>query len=205
MNGKMKPETILSIEEQIKNCDAYIATGSNNSGRYFEYYFSKYPHIIRRNRTSVAWLDGTETPEQLALLSRDIQLYFGLGCRNVTKLYVPTDYDFIPLLSALKQYDHFLDFHKYKHNFDYRLAILMINGKPYMVGGSAILSENTELFSPISQVNYEYYTDKNQKKELINHPEIQCIVSKEDIPFGQSQHPAIIRLCRWHRYASFST
>lgn len=184
-------QNYITIEDKIQNCDAYIATGSNNSGRYFEYYFSKYPNIIRRNRTSVAWLDGTESAEQLALLAKDIQIYFGLGCRNVTKLYVPEDYDFIPLLSALHQYDHFLDFHKYKHNFDYRLAILMINRKHYMVGGSVILSENTELFSPISQINYEYYSDKNKKNELIHHAEIQCIVSKEDIPFGQSQHPGL--------------
>ena len=96
----------VAFAEQLKGCDAYIATGSNNSGRYFEYYFGKYPHIIRRNRTSVAVLDGSETRTELEALAEDIQLYFGLGCRNITQLYVPEKYDFIPLLTTLKKYEY---------------------------------------------------------------------------------------------------
>jgi hypothetical protein len=97
---------MIVFQEMLKDCDAYIATGSNNSARYFEYYFKKYPHIIRRNRTSVAILDGNETTTELEKLADDVHLYFGMGCRNVTKIFVPKDYDFIPLLTAFKKYDH---------------------------------------------------------------------------------------------------
>src|SRR5207245_221354 len=126
---------------------AYIATGSNNTGRYFEYYFAKYPHIIRKNRTSVAVLDGTETGEEITLLASDIQLYFGLGCRNVTKLFVPDDYNFVPLFEALKTYEYFMDYSKYKNNFDYQLALLIMNNKYYMNNDSILLTENANLFA----------------------------------------------------------
>ncbi len=182
----------LTFSEMLKDCDAYIATGSNNSGRYFEYYFAKYPHIIRLNRTSVAILDGTETDAQLSLLADDIQLYFGLGCRNVSKLYVPENYDFLPLLSALKRYDYLLDYHKYKHNYDYQLALLMMSLKKYMTSGAVLLSENTGVFSAVSHVYYEIYQDKNLLiRELQDNPEIQCIVAKEFVPFGLTQQPEL--------------
>ena len=131
---------IISFAERLNGCDAYIATGSNNSSRYFEYYFGKYPSIIRKNRTSVAILTGDETKEELSLLADDIQQYFGLGCRNVTKLYVPEKYDFIPLMEALKKYEFYADFHKYKHNFDYHLALLIMGNKLYMNNGTIIFS-----------------------------------------------------------------
>ncbi|HUP13710.1 MAG TPA: acyl-CoA reductase, partial [Niastella sp.] len=118
---------LIAFSEMLKGCDAYIATGSNNSARYFDYYFSKYPHIIRRNRTSVAILTGEETREELEKLADDVYQYFGLGCRNVTKLYVPEQYDFIPLLNAFSKYNHLVDLHKYKHNYDYILAVLLLN------------------------------------------------------------------------------
>ena len=119
----------VSIVERLKDCDAYIATGSNNSSRYFDYYFGSKPNIIRKNRTSVAILDGTESVDLLRGLAKDLMLYFGLGCRNVTKLYVPEGYDFVPLIDVLKDYNYYLDFHKYHHNFDYQLAILIMNSK----------------------------------------------------------------------------
>ncbi|MDE3235747.1 MAG: acyl-CoA reductase [Bacteroidota bacterium] len=182
----------FSFAENLKGCDAYIATGSNNSSRYFEYYFSKYPHIIRKNRTSVAVLDGTETKDELELLADDIQLYFGLGCRNVTKLYVPQGYDFLKLLDALHKYDHLLDFHKYKHNFDYQLALLIMGNKLYMNNGSVILTENPTLFAPVSQVNYEYYTEKAEiLNQLKNIDDVQCIVGHTQVPFGQAQQPGL--------------
>ena len=185
-------ENLISFAEILKNCDAYIATGSNNSSRYFEYYFSKYPNIIRRNRTSVAVLEGNESVGELEKLAEDMQLYFGLGCRNITKLYVPENYDFFPLLHVLKKYDYFLDYHKYKNNFDYQLALLIMNNKKYMSTGTVILTENTELFSPVSQINYEYY---HNKKELLNslkrNTDIQCIVCKEEIDFGNAQTPTL--------------
>ncbi len=182
----------VSFAERLNGCDAYIATGSNNSGRYFDYYFGKYPHIIRRNRTSVAVLDGAETTEELSALAADIQLYFGLGCRNITQLFIPEGYDFIPLLDTLRQYEHFMDFHKYKHNFDYHLALLIMGNKYYMSNESIILTENISAFSPVSQVHYQFYKDKASVMEgLQNNPDIQCIVGHENMPFGSAQRPSL--------------
>ena len=183
---------IISFAERLNGCDAYIATGSNNSSRYFEYYFGKYPSIIRKNRTSVAILTGEETKEELSLLADDIQQYFGLGCRNVTKLYVPEKYDFIPLMEALKKYEFYADFHKYKHNFDYHLALLIMGNKLYMNNGTIIFSEDTQLFSPISQINYENYDNKTQLTEILkSNQQVQCIVGNGNIPFGKAQQPSL--------------
>jgi hypothetical protein len=183
---------LIAFAEMLKNCDAYIATGSNNSARYFDYYFSKYPHIIRRNRTSVAILTGEESPEELDRLADDVYQYFGLGCRNVTKLYVPEQYDFIPLLNAFKKYDHLPDLHKYKHNYDYILAVLLLNKQYYMSNQSILLAESKELFSPISQLNYEYYKPgENPAEALTNNEDVQCIVGKNHLPFGKAQSPSL--------------
>ncbi len=185
-------EDRINFAQNLKGCDAYIATGSNNSSRYFDYYFGKYPNIIRRNRTSVAILDGTETTEELNALADDIQLYFGLGCRNVTKLYVPKNYDFIKLLDALKKYEHYLDFHKYKHNYDYHLAIAMMSNKFYMNNDSVIFSESEALFSPVSQVHYEFYEDaKNIISSLQKYNDVQCIVGHGFTAFGKAQQPSL--------------
>jgi hypothetical protein len=183
--------SLISIAENLKNCDAYIATGSNNSGRYFDYYFGKYPNIIRRNRTSVAIIDGTESEEELEKLADDIQTYFGLGCRNVTKLYVPEEYDFTPLLNALNKYEHYEDFHKYKHNYDYQLALLMMGNKFYMTNGTILLSKNASLFTAVSQVNYEFYNKAEELESLKNNQDIQCIVGHQATPFGIAQRPTL--------------
>ncbi|MDE1191493.1 MAG: acyl-CoA reductase [Arachidicoccus sp.] len=182
---------IVSFAEMLKNCDAYIATGSNNSGRYFEYYFGKYPSIIRRNKTSAAILTGKETKEELQLLANDIVMYFGLGCRNVTKLYVPENYDFIPLLNVLKRFDYFLDYHKYKHNFDYQLALLIMSNKYYMNSGAVIFTENESLFSPISVVNYSFYNDENELLSLKENDDVQCLVGNGYVTFGETQEPLL--------------
>ena len=182
----------VSFAENLKGCDAYIATGSNNSSRYFEYYFGKFPNIIRRNRTSVAILDGTEVENDLDKLSDDIQLYFGLGCRNITKLYVPKGYDFIPLLNALRKYDHYFLYHKYKHNYDYQLALLMMGNKFYMTNESVVFAENESIFSPVSQVNYEYYDDAEALNEkLMVNKDIQCIIGNGFTAFGTAQKPSL--------------
>jgi hypothetical protein len=187
-----KVQDSVSFAERLNGCDAYIATGSNNSSRYFDYYFGKYPHIIRRNRTSVAVLDNTETSEELEALAKDIQLYFGLGCRNITKMYMPADYDFIPLLAVLKKYEYFIDFHKYKHNFDYHLALLIMGNKYYMTNDVVILTENLSPFSPVSQVHYEFYSDKQTVTEALTHNEdIQCVVGHGFVPFGRAQSPSL--------------
>ena len=185
-------DEMIIFQEMLKDCDAYIATGSNNSARYFEYYFKKYPHIIRRNRTSVAILDGNETAKELEELADDVHLYFGMGCRNVTKIFVPKDYDFIPLLTAFKKYDHFKDHNKYKNNYDYYLALHILNGKFYMANESLILLENPSIFSPISQLNYEFYTDKKTVEKILRSMEdLQCTVGHGHIPFGQAQLPSL--------------
>ncbi|MCW3086799.1 MAG: hypothetical protein JWQ78_185 [Sediminibacterium sp.] len=182
----------VSFAERLKGCDAYIATGSNNTSRYFDYYFGKYPHIIRRNRTSVAVLDNTETPEELAALADDMQLYFGLGCRNITKIFVPENYDFIPLLNALRSYAHFMDFHKYRHNFDYHLALLIMGNRYYMNNDSVILTENVSPFSPVSQVHYESYSNRETvTAALESNEDVQCVVGHLHIPFGMAQSPSL--------------
>lgn len=183
---------LVHFSEMLKGCDAYIATGSNNSSRYFDYYFGKYPHIIRRNRTSVAILTGEETNEDLKKLADDVYLYFGLGCRNVTKIYVPRGYDFIPLLEAFKKYNYLADHHKYKNNYDYNLALHILNKKYYMTNDSILLIEDPAIFSPISQLNYEFYDEKNKLMEkMAENTDLQCIVGKGFTPFGKSQSPSI--------------
>ena len=183
---------LIRFSDMLKGCDAYIATGSNNSSRYFDYYFGKYPHIIRRNRTSVAILTGKETKEDLDKLADDVYLYFGLGCRNVTKIYIPEGYDFIPLLEIFKKYNWLADHHKYKNNYDYNLALHQLNKKYYMTNGSILLIEDPGLFSPISQLNYEFYADKEKLTEkMTGNPDLQCIVGKGFTSFGMSQSPAI--------------
>lgn len=179
----------IQFDEMLKGCDAYIATGTNNSARYFEYYFEKYPNIIRKNRTSIAILDGAETQEELNLLADDIQLYFGLGCRNVTKLYVPENYDFVPLLNALRKYDYYRDHAKYRHNFDYQLTIAIMNNQYYMSNDSIVMVKNESSFSPIGQLHYQFYQNKAELVQSLNQDEIQCIVGEGFIPFGMAQLP----------------
>ena len=183
---------LIIFSEILKGCDAYIATGSNNSAGYFEYYFAKYPHIIRRNRTSVAILTGDETNEDLDRLADDVYLYFGLGCRNVTKLYIPEGYDFIPLLTAFKKYYYLADHNIYNTNYDYNLAILLLNKKFYMSNESILLAEDASLFSPICQLNYEFYTDWDRLTiSLKQNENLQCIAGKGFIPFGETQKPSL--------------
>ena len=184
--------TLISFAEMLMGCDAYFATGSNNSSRYFEKYFGKYPHIIRRNRTSVAILEGNETIADLEKLADDVYLYFGLGCRNVTKIYIPTGYDFVPLLETFKKYNYLADHHKYKNNYDYQLAILIINKRYYMTNGSILLHEDAQLFSPISQLNYEFYNPGEELPEMLRGNEaIQCIVGNKYVPWGSGQQPGL--------------
>lgn len=185
-------KNFISFADQLRHLDAYIATGSNNTSRYFEFYFGKYPSIIRKNRTSVAILDGTETAEELNNLADDVMLYFGLGCRNVTKLFVPTGYDFVPLLEAINKYKWAADHNKYKNNYDYNLALLMLNSKYYMCNENILLVENEQPFSPISQLNYEFYDDvETVLKGLKNNENIQTIIGHFGIPFGQTQSPSL--------------
>jgi hypothetical protein len=191
-NWDPRVNELVQVSEMLKGCDAYIATGSNNTSRYFEYYFGKYPHIIRRNKTSVAVVNGKETKTELEQLANDVYEFFGLGCRNVTKLYVPAAYDFESLLSAFKKYDYLADHHKYKNNYDYNLTVHILNNKFYMTNGSILLIEDSSIFSPISQLNYEYYASRDELlSSLYQNQEIQGIVEKDHIPFGQAQSPGL--------------
>lgn len=184
--------SFIEIAPMLKQCDAYIATGSNNSARYFEQYFAKYPHIIRRNRTSVAVVNGKESTAELEQLADDIHMYFGLGCRNITKIYVPQDYDFIPLLEACKKYNYFKDHNKYRNNYDYQLAIYILNHQFYMSTEGLLLVEHSSLFSPVAVLHYEFYSDDQYLKTLneLTH-DIQAIAGGEHQTFGCLQTPSI--------------
>jgi hypothetical protein len=191
---KWDPESTSLIEssEQLKGCDAYIATGGDRTSMLFEQYFGKYPHIIRKNRTSVAILDGNETPEELRALADDVHMYFGLGCRNITKIMVPAEYDFIPLIEAFKSYSNLRDITRYANNYDYQLSLLLLNQTPYMSSEGILLVESNSFFSPISVLHYEFYQDKECLiSELNGKDEIQCIVGHGLIPFGEAQCPGL--------------
>ncbi len=186
-------DNYVKFAEMLKGCDAYIATGSNNSARYFEQYFSKYPNIIRRNRTAVGILRGDETDEELDLLSDDVHQYFGLGCRNITRLFVPKGYDFVPLLRAFDKFKYFEDHHKFKNNYDYQLSIALLNNVFYMTNGSALLLENDANFTAISQLNYSFYEDEQTVLDLLaGNEDIQCICGRSEIAFGQAQKPSLM-------------
>lgn len=185
-------------EGKLDNFDAVIATGSNNTSRYFDYYFGKYPNIIRKNRNGIAVLSGNETSEDLQSLCDDIFLYYGLGCRNISKLLVPENYDFSNLLDVLSGRSSINENHKYYNNYEYNKAIYLINGTPHFDTGNLILLEKEGMSSPVSVVYYEQY--KNDQAMLRNIEEnnnnIQCVVSNIDkienrVGFGQSQQPKL--------------
>ncbi len=189
----------FEIVETLSDFDAVIATGSNNSARYFESYFGKYPNIIRKNRNGIAVLTGNETQEELIAFGKDIFQFYGLGCRNVSKLYVPEGYAFELLLEALHEYKSIVLHSKYKNNFDYNYALYILNRIPYQANGCILLTENEAIPSRIASLHYEYYLDKVQLEEKLRlkQAEIQCIASKNDsfslttIPFGKAQQPEL--------------
>ena len=194
---EISPEIGKQIEtrELLKNIDAVIATGSDNTSRYFEYYFKHIPNIIRKNRTSVAVLNGSESPEQLADLADDIYLYFGLGCRNVSKVFIPAAFDLTSTFPQLSKYNSALDHHKYRNNYDYNKSIYLINKVDHFDTGYSLWTQSEDLVSPISVIYYEYYQDQHDlDQKLTTHQEkIQCIVSNKQghIPFGKAQEPEL--------------
>lgn len=178
--------------DNLKGCDAYIATGSNNTARYFEQYFGKYPNIIRKNRTSVAILSGKETPEELQQLGQDIFSYYGLGCRNVTKVFLPEGYGIPTLLDGLQSFGDIIHHHKYKHNYDYYLAIYLLNRVPYLSNDFLLMVENTIPFSAVSVLHYEFYKDKDTLLQILqNDDNIQCVVDNVNVKYGGSQFPSL--------------
>jgi Acyl-CoA reductase (LuxC) len=181
----------IQFTPMLKGMDAYIATGSNNSARYFDYYFGKYPSLIRRNRTSIALLEGDETEEELGKLADDVFLYFGLGCRNITQIQVPENYDFIPLLQAFRKYQWMADHHKYKNNYDYRLSLAILNKLYYMTNDCLILLGNESPFSPIAVLHYCFYKDLNTWSPSAEPESLQSITGRKYLPFGKSQEPGL--------------
>lgn len=176
---------------QIKNFDAIIATGSNNTARYFEYYFGKYPHIIRKNRNGVAVVKGEETEEELKELGKDIFTYFGLGCRNVSKLFVPKNYEFRKLFESLEHFKEVQNHTKYYNNYEYQKAIYLVNKTSHRDNGFALFKEDLSYASPIGVVYFEEYEDLNLLKERfkMDQEQIQCIVGPEFLDFGSTQKP----------------
>ncbi|MBL3657406.1 acyl-CoA reductase [Fulvivirga sediminis] len=196
LDNRFKEKII--IKDQLKDIDAIIATGSDNTSRYFEYYFSKYPNIIRKNRTSAAILDGSETKEDLQKLSDDIFSYFGLGCRNVSKLFVPNEYNFVSFLEAMSKYQYITYNHKYSNNYDYNKSIYLVNGVKHLDNGFLLLKEDHNMVSPISVLFFEYYSSDENLLEITNRQKdkIQCIVSKKQLtidhkPLGDAQYPKL--------------
>jgi hypothetical protein len=180
-------------EQKVTGFDAVIATGSNNTAVHFEYYFGKYPRIIRRSRTSVAVLDGTETQAELKLLAKDIFLYFGLGCRNVSKLLVPQDYTFDFFFESLIDYAFVINNNKYGNNYDYNRAIYLLSGDKFLDNNFLLLKEDAGLFSPVAVLFYERFGSAGAVEDylLANGQNLQCIVGKNRTPFGYSQQPVI--------------
>jgi hypothetical protein len=177
----------------LKDFDAVIATGSTNTSRYFESYFSKYPHIIRKGRNSVAVLDGSESEEELTLLGKDIFDYFGMGCRNVTKLYLPADFDLNRFFQAIYGFADIVNHNKYANNYDYHKSLWLLNQDPILDNGFVLLKEDKKIASPIGALYYERYNDMNQVMQELaeKSEEIQCIVGKNQVPFGNSQCPML--------------
>lgn len=181
----------LEIRERLIGVDAVIATGSDNTSRYFEYYFRKIPSIIRKNRTSVAMIEGDETSEELGELGKDIFWYFGLGCRNVSKMFVPKGYDPKLFFESIEHFNYLADHNKYRNNYDYHKSILLINGVKHLDNGFLLWQPSDQLVSPISILYVQEYGQKEEAEAVIDShsDKIQCVVGKEHIPFGWSQRP----------------
>lgn len=189
---------VITTVERLENIDAVIATGSNNTARYFEAYFGKYPHIIRKNRNSIAILTGTESPETIKQIGNDILSYFGKGCRNITQLWLPKGYDLVPFLDELQDFTDVINHNKYVNNYHYHKAILLMNKDKHLDTGFMLLREDRKIYSPIGMINYTFYDDMGEVKEFLaqNAEQIQCIVSEADglpeaVLAGETQNPKL--------------
>ncbi|WP_378188208.1 acyl-CoA reductase [Aquimarina sp. W85] len=189
-------EQILFSNEKLTGFEAIIATGSDNTARYFEHYFGNVPNIIRKNRNSVAILTGTETEAELQVLGEDIFTYFGLGCRSVSKILVPNQYNFDSFFKAIYAYNDIVNNAKYANNYDYNKAVYLMSEYKLLDNGFLMLKEDTRYSSPIATIFYETYEDKNNLKTMIAKDRhlLQCIVGNHEeatIPFGKTQHPKL--------------
>ncbi|MDD1524180.1 acyl-CoA reductase [Riemerella anatipestifer] len=186
------------LVEKLENYDAVIATGSNNTARYLEYYFKNKPNIIRKNRTSVAVLSGKETDKELQLLAEDIFRYFGLGCRNVTRLFIPQDFKLERLFENFVGFQDIINHNKYANNYDYNRAVYLLNQENFWDNNFVMLKEDTQLFSPLSVINFSRYDTIAEVETFLNenHENIQCIVShlrlnRGEVGFGEAQTPSL--------------
>lgn len=191
-------ECIAFTESRLQGFDAVIATGSSNTSRYFEYYFSKYPHIIRKNRNGVAVLTGNESSEDLKNLGQDIFQYFGLGCRSVSKVFVPEGYLFDDFFRAIEGFEEVKNHNKYFNNYEYYRSIYLINKVDHFDNGFLMIKNDSEYSSPPSVLYSETYTDLKeiQQKFIADDEKIQCIIGKrgvvkEAVPFGNGQQPEL--------------
>ncbi len=186
-------EQKIQFVEEIKNkkMDAVIATGSDVSAKYFDYYFKNAKKIIRKNRKSVAILDGTESKKELEELAIDVFAYFGLGCRNVSKIFLPKGYKLDQLFEAFYPFQNVIEHKKYANNYDYNKAIYLMGSHEIIENGFLLLKEDSSLQSPLAMLHYEFYEDFRLVENFIkeNNEQLQCVVSKNDIPFGQTQNP----------------
>ncbi len=189
---------LIEVSDRLNGVDAIIATGSDNTSRYFEYYFRDIPHIIRKNRVSCAVIQGDEPPEELEKLGADIFSYYGLGCRNVALLLVPQEFDLQRMLAAMKKFDEVTQNHKYENNYTYQKSLLLLNQEKFVDGGFVILKEDARINSPIGVVHYAYYKDLDHLRQLIGsyRDKLQVIVSAQgwfegSIPFGTAQLPTV--------------
>lgn len=186
---------ITFVEGKLENFDAVIATGSNNTARYFEYYFKDKPSIIRKSRNSAAVLDGQESKEQMIALGEDIFRYFGLGCRNVSKIFIPRNYNFDSFFNGMFPHQDVIKYEKYANNYDYNKAVFLMSNFKLLDNEFLIIKEDASYASPISSVFYEYYDDLEELKTRLKaeQEQIQCIVSNDlienSIDFGQTQKP----------------
>ena len=186
---------ITFVEGKLENFDAVIATGSNNTARYFEYYFKDKPSIIRKNRNSIAVLDGSESKDQMIALGEDIFRYFGLGCRNVSKLFIPKKYNFDQFFNGMFPYQDVIKYEKYANNYDYNKAVFLMSNFKLLDNEFLTIKEDLSYSSPIASVFYEYYDDLETLKTKLEteKDQIQCIVSnnliENSIAFGQTQQP----------------
>lgn len=188
--------SMITYAEQLKNFDAVIATGSDNSARYFDYYFGKYPNIIRKNRTSCAILTGNETTDELKALGNDIFTHFGLGCRNVSKVFVPEGYTFNKFFESIESYQPIIHHHKYHNNYDYQKSIMLVNNTAFLDNGFLMVTANEKMVSPISVIYSETYNGIDDLKSRLAavKDKTQCIVGKvtpATVSFGQSQFPEL--------------
>jgi hypothetical protein len=184
--------------ERLENFDAVIATGSNNTARYLEYYFKNHLNIIRKNRTSIAVLKGDETTEELQLLAKDIFQYFGLGCRNVTRLFIPQDFVIDRLFENFLNYQDIINHNKYANNYEYNRAVYLLNQEKFWDNNFVMMKEDEKLFSPLSVINFSRYSSLDEVKNFIaeNEENIQCVVTKEElglnsVKLGEAQNPGL--------------